>query len=448
MSKTILSYSTIFLYLFFCIISNNTQTNSFVFSTIFVAMLSACGYFLHKLFKDSEDCALYVCLGFVALLYPFRSIAIVPMLISVTILFRNPEFRNNFLKKFDTIDYAWLIFVGFCVVHSIFVPKFDKLSAIGVSFAFLGYGILFKSARYLHIPKQITKTLMMLFGSALIISITFALFHLYSKQDIILPFGFTLYSKGGVGLASLLGSWPAINAGFLVMVFAIIFYQVFFVDYTKKERIFFIFTLLVVSLGILATESRMAFLFMGGFLGAFVLWYPFQKFKKLRFGVLLLPILILPVLVQYSDKWQDTFENPFQQRTIAIRLHQYQHGLELFQENPISGIGILNFKKSFEEYTSTNNIQTMLVYFLHNIYLSFLAETGFIGFLLLMLNIGILLKTFIQRLPLPKAFLGIYFLCGLLCINLVDIWIFVLKLNMTMFPVLGYLYQSKDSLDD
>ncbi len=446
MSKIILSYSAIFLYLFFCIISH--QTNPVIFSIIFTTALISCGVFLTKLFKESDNCALYVCLGFVALLYPFRSISIVPMVLCVIILFRNPEFKNNFLKKFDTIDYSWLIFVGFCVVHSIFVPKLDKLSAIGVSFAFLGYGILFKSARYLHIPKQIAKTLMMLFGSALIISVVFALFHLYSNQNIILPFGITLLSKGGIGLASILGNWPAINAGFLVMVFAIIFYQVFFVDYTKKERIFFIFTLLVVSLGILATESRMAFLFLGGFLGAFVLWYPFQKYKKLRFGVLLLPILILPVLVQYSDKWQDTFQNPFQQRTIAIRLHQYQHGLELFQENPISGIGILNFKKSFEEYTSTNNIKTMLVYFLHNIYLSFLAETGIIGFLLFMLNIGILLKTFLQKLPLPKAFLGLYFLCGLLCINLVDIWIFVLKLNITMFPVLGYLYQSKDAPND
>ena len=80
------------------------------------------------------------------------------------------------------------------------------------------------------------------------------------------------------------------------------------------------------------------------------------------------------------------------------RIRFYKHGIKHMINNPIIGIGIGNWKFKSIEYDS-KDIQSYIVpYHLHNDFLQYGAETGFIGMFLYLLLFLILLLINIQRI--------------------------------------------------
>ena len=391
-------------------------------------------YYYIKTYHNNEALSFFVLLT--VLFAPFGDYMLIPVIGLFITIFCNPISRKNILTKFDRIDYLWLVFVLATIISSSFA-QYDKASALGMSAAFFGYGLIFKIIRYAQFSKTILKPAILLFAWVIFITVGFALFHLFIDKHVIIH-GMLVAPQGYPGLASVFSGWPANTAGFLVVSFCILLYSLvqYYHKLSSAQKIIIITSIIICFIGLIATETRMALLFLGGFFGAFLLCYPFEKFKKIRFIIIIIPILLAPILFMSSQKWKDTFTKPLQQQTIVERVQQYQYGLELFGDNnPFIGVGIMNFRHYYNQF---GNPITQ-VQFLHNIYLSMLVESGIIGLILFLLSIGNLVLFYWKYLPRLEAYFGLYFIAGLLAVNLVDAWLFVLRFSIILFLVLGFI---------
>lgn len=440
-------YSSLFILLFATIVSKLFLINNLhiipIIPTVILISISILTILLiswkNFAYLSTKNRFLGVSLYFLILFSPFGDYSLPFLILSLLLILSDKKTFKALYSQFDLLDYTWLVFIGLCFITSI-TASLDKLSAFGMSCAFLGYGILFKTLRYANIPKSILSDLPILFGSSLISIILFGLFQLQLNQNIEF-LGLTIFANGQPGLSSFFSTWPANTAGFLVMSFAILAYQTYWAFVNKESialKIFFIVSSFIVLIGVLATETRMALLFIIGFMGGMVIFYPFQKFRKIRFLMLLLPIFMMFVLAQYSSKWKETLTNPTKQFTIADRIHQNQYGWKLWKEYPITGVGLMNFRYFYDQYGDPI-IKKLKpghsrIEFLHNIYLSILVETGVFAFL----GFCIAIILFMYYLYKNKLYFGLYFLTGVLTSGLVDGWLFVLRFSLMMFIILGF----------
>ncbi len=193
----------------------------------------------------------------------------------------------------------------------------------------------------------------------------------------------------------------------------------------SKERFKYGLFCLVMGMGIIATQSR-------GPLLAVIITIPVLLFltnlKALRdkvklrsnnlrlilIGTLLLGITIIifkssmffGVLERYEE-FVSSAEAP--QGTVAFRVLQWTAAIEVFKENPITGIGIGNFKL-IENIWPVIRLSEHWKYIkdmsVHNVFLQYLAETGIIGAAMLLLlalkGLSVGYKTFKRKLSLKQ----------------------------------------------
>ncbi|MGL4388488.1 MAG: O-antigen ligase family protein [Brevinema sp.] len=441
-----LAYSSLFIVLFFTVnskkfLSINTHTIPTLPAAALVAFITIIIFMLGlKQFSGFplRHKAFGISLIFTILLSPFGDYCL-PFLVLSIILLLDKAVIKKLLFSYDFLDFSWLLFVVWCFFISA-SAEMDKSASFGMSAAFLGYSILFKIFRHREITQKFLDMGLILFGVSLSVVVGFGLYHLNLNKNINL-FGIILQPHGNPGLASFMSNWPANTAGFLVMSLSIMVYQCFlaFTQHRSlSSKIFFVVTTTIIFIGLLATETRMALLFIIGFLGSFVVFYPFKTFRKQRFLLLLIPILLMPLLSLKSKKWHETLFEPLKQSTIQDRIHQNKYGFHLWQKYPITGVGILNFRYFYDQYGTPIikklKIGHSRIEFLHNIYTSMLVETGIIGlilFLIPILSLGLYFKKY-------NLYFGLYFLSGMLVAGLVDGWLFILRFSLMMFIILGY----------
>lgn len=341
----------------------------------------------------------------------------------------------------DKISLIWLLFIFVTFIGSFFA-EYSKGSAFAMLTALLGYGCLFNIGRNLDFPKEYTEFYTTIFCGIVPITICFGIFHLFLGGNLLL-LGIFIPSHGSPGLASLLSEWPANVAGFLVFAFVIIFGL--FLNATNKKQFLksiILFTiLLIIFTGLLLTENRGVFLFFIGMGLLFLIFYPWQAFRKIRFFILLIPFLVMPLLTQYSNKWKDTLENPLQQYTVADRINQMQFGFSLLKDKVLwHGIGLFNFRFAYKDYLEKTKSKLPEVEFLHNVYLSVLVETGILGFILFMAAILYLFAQYAKHRHQLPAYTAMLFLGGLAFYNITDNWLYILKFSILLFLFLGYCY--------
>ncbi|MGL4563369.1 MAG: O-antigen ligase family protein [Brevinema sp.] len=439
-------YTSLFIILLLAIqsnyfIDNNTHMIPTIPSLMMILTVIIVIFLLsihHFRVLPTKQKTLGVSLIFLILLSPFGDYCL-PFLALSIILLLDKQLIKKLLFTYDYLDYSWLIFIVWCFISSVFANN-DKVISFAMTTAFLGFGILFKILRYTRIPHHISQTILFLFGSSISTVILFSLYHMILNQNINL-LGIILYPNGDPGLASFLSNWPANTAGFLVMSLSILIYQcvlAFKNNSHQLMKIFLIGTSIIIFIGLLATQTRMAFLFIIGSLTALIVFYPFKRFRTLRFSILLIPILIMPILSVFSTKWKETLTSPLKQSTIQDRIHQNLYGFSLWKEHPITGVGLMNFRYFYDDLGDPI-IKKLKpghprIEFLHNIYMSMLVETGIIGLLLFLGSIMSLAYYFWKH----RLLFGLCFLSGALAVGLVDGWLFVLRFSLMMFLILGY----------
>ncbi|MFN4216326.1 MAG: O-antigen ligase family protein, partial [Brevinematales bacterium] len=287
-----------------------------------------------------------------------------------------------FSQSWKTYHFRWYhaLVVGFFfwAILSGILARFP-LNGIGSAFLFLGYILIaftFRGQLLHHLPlKLVGRAIVWAFLTSGAVSFWqqivvqqnvgiwngsfWLLFWPYHKHEIASLFEWS--ARGGY--------WLGLMTPFL--------FALFLQEKNTKEKIFLVTGLVIGIATLLFTQSR------GGFVLAFV--GIFVQLLFLKRGYLALLLLLLPltfVLVAPDSKWAQSIKNPLFFHTNVHRLHQIQAGLDFWKKaNPLTGIGLMNFKEYYYEKRHNYDIYAVADY-LHQGYLAILVETGIVGWIL------------------------------------------------------------------
>jgi len=152
----------------------------------------------------------------------------------------------------------------------------------------------------------------------------------------------------------------------------------FIVIQEKKpsRRLFASFLAMLMLAAIVFTKSRSGFLGLVA-MGFVVVYYTARLKPGIVFGVLLAGLLALPVMPSSFWNRMDSIMNadadPTGSRAARVRL--LNQGVEVFAENPVTGIGA----GQFQNYNAPGVVERWRV--THNVWLQVAAELGIFGFL-------------------------------------------------------------------
>lgn len=111
-----------------------------------------------------------------------------------------------------------------------------------------------------------------------------------------------------------------------------------------------------------------------------------NEIKKVGLYVLFIAIPYLIFNLNYSEKSLDIADrtisvSQIDGESVSSRLRYWSHAISSIVKNPITGIGIGNWKIYSIKYDSENIFSYVIPYSTHNDFLEIFAETGFFGFL-------------------------------------------------------------------
>ena len=174
----------------------------------------------------------------------------------------------------------------------------------------------------------------------------------------------------------------------------------------------------------------------GGYVSliAIVLMSLFSVFYFYKSKLKLISILFISILFPFilsQNVLKNTDLNPIQRAsTISIntvdgsvnqRIRYYKHALQSFLENPVSGIGIGNWKLKSIEYDKNDILRYIIPYHTHNDFLEVLAEQGFFGFIvftsLFVIIFYYMIRLFLRYKEKRKE---IYFMLSFFIVYLID----------------------------
>ncbi|MGC8764761.1 MAG: O-antigen ligase family protein [Brevinematia bacterium] len=173
------------------------------------------------------------------------------------------------------------------------------------------------------------------------------------------------------------------GGGVLVAMFSsfiLIWLVTFWKNENKNFKILLLSSILISYTTIVFTSSR------SGLLAIFLSVLSsiiFSKRYRLLFILLFFVILFFSIP---NEKIENTLKKPLYSQNIEPRLLQYKEGIRFFKENPVFGIGLMQFRDRFKNlrgnYPDLPHYFFLNIEYLHNTYIALLAETGIIGFLL------------------------------------------------------------------
>jgi putative inorganic carbon (hco3(-)) transporter len=164
-----------------------------------------------------------------------------------------------------------------------------------------------------------------------------------------------------------------------------------------------LWTFIVCVLTVIFTYSRGGFLAMvvGGIV--FFVFYPPKRFQIpiIIFSTLVFASLLPPNYVNRLSALTELFKpRPslrIDERSLQGRLSENLTALEMIKSHPLFGVGLSSYTHLFPEYSKKIGIALVATEReAHNLYLEVAAETGIIGFSVLILVLGVCLKTIID----------------------------------------------------
>ncbi len=146
----------------------------------------------------------------------------------------------------------------------------------------------------------------------------------------------------------------------------------------RWEKIFYLGCLVVTLAAVMLAASRSGFLgLVAGFL--FVIWRSHRRTRNLLLaGVLLIPLVLLAPSSPLNRLMNPTYSDD---QSVEYRLLLWQAGLHMLSENPITGVGLSNYKRVVRDYGPPDTPWGIA----HNTYLELAAELGIPGLLVYLL---------------------------------------------------------------
>ncbi|MCX7821437.1 MAG: O-antigen ligase family protein [Brevinematales bacterium] len=298
--------------------------------------------------------------------------------------------KNKIKIDFERIDYLLVIFFLTVFIKSFFVK--DITTSLLSSFLIPFYIFVFIFYKNFLIDEERFKNIVKSIAIGLIIFNSFSLFHYFIiRKDIVfsifsvsikIPHSYsgTIFSP----ISSIL-SHPT-GAGIIlgILISIILFYLSQNIkNISLRERFFFITATILGIITLFFTFSRSGYIIL--FLSIVFIIF------KLRKPTLIIPILTIITIftiLNPADKIKSSIINLKDSYNVGPRLLQYEIATKLFKQAPITGIGLMQFKKTYKnsynspEYNHYPSYYFDNVDYVHNNYLALLTETGIIGFLL------------------------------------------------------------------
>ena len=169
----------------------------------------------------------------------------------------------------------------------------------------------------------------------------------------------------------------------------------FFLRERKKVKILYFFVLILCLAGLLMTKSRGSYVgFAAG--AVIVLWFFYRSWRK--FAITMSVIITISTLTVFLTGIYKKIPSIFNltEGTSGVRLELWGKAWYLFSQSPIFGVGFARYNDIGYGNIKLTGTPQIASFFMepkfdfssahaHNSYLQFLAETGFIGLVLLLL---------------------------------------------------------------
>ena len=260
-------------------------------------------------------------------------------------------------------------------------------------------------------------------------------------------FHFTITGRDDRLLAEGLGNLLPLMSVSAVFVAGVLFCE----DKLKRGWLFFFFIVILAMFATVASATRKAF----GAIVLMVVGVLIGKNKKLVPRTLLLTsIALVTIYIGFNWVMDNTFMgerflnneqydfvlsknarvNDFLIKVLGDRSLFYYYGIQIFKQHPITGIGLTNF-------ISVTQINVRI----HSEYIVQLCENGIIGFGLLMLFYGLILKRLKKKRKERTNYM--VYLFGLLAILFINLtaWTYNMNYTMIVYAVLiNYTYSSSN----
>jgi O-antigen ligase len=349
----------------------------------------------------------FVLLSFVFCVFAsfFISFLIASMVFYYIWIFSSGEIKRKFVV--EKIDFLLFLLFFLVLVRSFFTPQI--LTSLAASFSILFYILLFLFFRNFPFQKVDFFKIFRFVAISLVFVNLFALIHYFIiKKPITLTFfGNKIYqiipfqgNSAGAPLVSILDH-PTGGGIILSLISNFILFWLIasWKDEKNKWKILYTFSIIISYFCIFLTSSRSGLLnILLGILLASIL---FKKYKIFLLGFSF--IVILLILIP-NQKLKQTFNEGLDSYNIPPRILQIEAGTEYFKENPLFGIGLMQFKERFQNYHKKQHFPGYFLWgveFLHNGYLSILVECGVTGFLLvfsyIIIRFILILKDFLKK---------------------------------------------------
>jgi O-antigen ligase len=186
-------------------------------------------------------------------------------------------------------------------------------------------------------------------------------------------------------------SHPNMLAGFLVT--SILFLFIFFKN-TSIEKILLVASLILGTISMLLSLSRLSILVWFFILLVFFCFSIYKKYKKgksnikhLTFLISGLTVSLYVLIFQNSVLMQRFLSTSLLDESIVQRENLLHQAIVMFEKNPVFGVGLNNFYNNLNPFTG----KILLIQPVHNIFMLVLSETGVIGliFLISILALGL-----------------------------------------------------------
>lgn len=237
------------------------------------------------------------------------------------------------------------------------------------------------------------------------------------------------------------GLQPSYNSNGELIGIGIIFLTFLLIKaYNNKHYFIVIANLLLIFASIpiiMETGSRTAF-FITAFISVIMLFF---EISNKKFSIILLTLIVVIFTATFQDKIKDSriFENitkPMSIPSLKSRLPVFNSAWNCFKEKPLFGYGFTNFDNCFKLQrkimVKKYEIVEKSVPHAHNLFLQFLSETGFFGFLIMMYIIFRGIYTSIRRFKL-----AFYLMAALLLYFMLNMNLYLREISTIFFLLVG-----------
>lgn len=341
----------------------------------------------------------------VSLLHTFvssRFIFIAGMIISISFLILG-KVISGYSVTITTVDIFWFLFLCLFIINILLKSQLNRFMLIelivftvAVIFLLLSKTRVFNFRSSLIVIKYLgviyaLGVLFQYYFESYYMAYTYKLFPISDQEAITRLMNNHAYSG--------LTNQTAHTAGYLINSLGVLFFSNFKKRNKFKLISFLLFGLLIFALLLTARRSHLIFFVISVIIVLFLSVENKKAIQSLIKSLTIISMFILIIfgVVTYSNESQtdNPFIGIFNKITITItgiqsgedissgRFTLYNSAIEIFKENPITGIGWSEFRNSH----SFGVIRTDILSHPHNIYIQLLTELGILGFVLFIIPV-------------------------------------------------------------